>query len=165
MADADEQPQVRLAAAVHDGHLLAIHVIAERAEHERERELLGAALHEQRSAREEQLAALRVDLAERAEALLRAQRLRLDDARARARAVLDQRQLLQAPHVQERRLVRGVDDLVAALRERPQEPVEVALSLRSQEQLGLLDQQYEPPLARLAHRLHAAHQRSCACRR
>ena len=53
LADPYEQGNVRLAAAVDDSHGIAIGVVAERLEDERERELLGASLHEQHRARQE----------------------------------------------------------------------------------------------------------------
>jgi len=63
---------------------------------------------------------------------------------SRLRQPLNKDELVEAGDVEERRRVRGVDDLVAAEGKLPQEAVEVALRLRAQEELRLLDQEHEP---------------------
>ena len=63
LADLDEERQVRLAAALDDRDLLAVGVVAERPEDEREGDFLGHALDEDRRPREKELGALRVELA------------------------------------------------------------------------------------------------------
>jgi hypothetical protein len=57
---------------------------------------------------------------------------------------LDERELLEAPHVQEGGRVRRVEDLVAGRGELAQEPVQVPLGLRPEIELRLLDQKHEP---------------------
>ena len=74
------------------------------------------------------------------------------------RAVLEQGQLVQPADVQERGLVCRVQHLVAVVGERPQEPVQVALRLRAQEQLGLFDEHDEALFAGLAQRLQRTDQ-------
>src|SRR4051794_32692553 len=69
VADLREERDVPFAGAVDDRDRLLVDVEAERAEHERERELLGAALDEQRRAGEEDLRSLRVELGEHAKRL------------------------------------------------------------------------------------------------
>ena len=69
------------------------------------------------------------------------------------RAPVDERELVEPPDVEERGRVRRVEHLVPGLGERPQQPVEVALRLRRQEELRLLDQQHEAALAALAEAL------------
>ena len=115
-ADLDEERQVRLAAALDDRDLLAVRVVAERVEDERERDLLGHALDEDRRAREEQLAALRVELAHDPERVVdvdRAQPLDRGDAELVAADEVD---LLERGDVEQARRVRREEDLVAARR-------------------------------------------------
>ena len=90
--------------------------MAERAEDERQRHLLGAALDEQRRPREEELAPLGVQLAERAEARRGRQRLGMDDRRALRRAPLHERELVEPADVEERGRVGRVEHLVPAPR-------------------------------------------------
>ena len=81
-----------------------------------------------------------IGFAEHAEALVGGQRLGLDDRGAGPRVVLDECELLEAPDVEEGGRVGRVEDLVAVVSEAAEQPVEVALRRRSQEQLRFLDQ-------------------------
>src|SRR6266498_2960626 len=65
VADAREERDVALATTLEHEYPLLVGLDAERVEDERERQLLGPPLHEQRGAREEQLGAVGVELGER----------------------------------------------------------------------------------------------------
>src|SRR4029079_6020534 len=122
-------------------------VDAERLEHERERELLGASLHEHGAAREEELGAVAVELRERPERLGLRERLGLAERRPARRRGANERELLELVDAEEDRRVRRVEDLVALLRERPQEAVQVALGVRAE--VGVRCFAQEPEVAKI----------------
>ena len=105
-------------------------------------ELFRHPFHEHGRPSQEQLAALGVELGAETDILVRRCSRRLDRAGPGLLCALDEGQLVKPRDVEERRRMRGVDDLVPAASELPQQPVEVALGLRAQVQLGLLDQQH-----------------------
>jgi hypothetical protein len=142
-----------------------IGIDAERVEDERKRELLGATLDEHRAARQEELGAVAAELRERPEPLGLRQRLGLEERGPARRGVTDQRKLLELVDAEEDRRVRRVEDLVARLCERPQEAVEVALRMRAEIELRLLDQQYEVAQVRVEQAIHAGDEREPAVRR
>ena len=125
-------------------------------------ELLGAPLDEHGAAREEQLGAIAVELRERAEPLRLRERLGLEERRPAGRRVADERELLELVDAEEDRRVRRVEDLVARLRERPQEAVEVALGVRAEVELRLLDQEHEVAEVRGEQPLHPGDEREPA---
>src|SRR5262249_5824348 len=135
---------------------------AERVEHEGKRQLLGAALDEHRAAREEQLGAVTVELRERAKRLGFRQGLGLEERRAARRRVTDERELLELVDAEEDGRMRGVQELVARLRERPQEAVEMALRMRAEIELRLLDQEHEVTQVRVEQPLHPRDKREPA---
>ena len=150
VADLREQRDVALARAVDHRDRLLVGVEAERLEDEREHELLGAPFDEQHGAREEDLGALGVELADEPERSLLRERLRLRERRAGALVVPDEHELLEPVDAEEDRGVRRVEDLVASARgEPPQQAVQVALGRWRQVELGLFDQHDEVLDARL----------------
>ena len=140
LADPCEDRDVGLAAALDDRDLVAVGIVTERGEDRRQDELLRPALDEDHRARKEELASLGVELAHDPERLVGLERLGLDDVRPAGGAVANEDELLEPGDVEERGRVRRVENLVPVGREAAQPPVEVALSLRPQEQLGLLDE-------------------------
>ena len=115
--------------------------------------------------REEELAALGIELAQHAEALVGGKRLGLDDRGAAPRFVLDERELLEASDVEEGGGVGRVEDLVAGGQRTTEQPVEVALRLRAQEQLWLLDQEHDPAFMGATELLDRVHECSGGRRR
>ena len=162
LADAGEDRDVRLPAALDDRDLGPVGVVAERGEDGREDELLRAALDEDRRAGEEELAPLRVELAHDPERLVRLERLRPDDVRAALGIVSDEHELLETGDVQEGRRVRGVEHLVPRGGELAQAAIEVALNVRPEEELGLLDDEHDAGDVRLATGLECRDERAGA---
>ena len=121
VGDAREERHVALAAALEHEDPLLVRVDAERVEDERERELLGATLDEHGAARQEELGAVAVELRQRAEPLGLGQRLGLEERGPAVGGVPDERELLELVDAEKDRRVGRVEDLVARLRERPQE--------------------------------------------
>ena len=163
-ADAREDRDVRLAAALDDGDLRPVGIVAEGGEDRRQDELFRPALDEDRRAREEELAPLGVELAHDPEGLVGVERLRLDDVRASPGRVADEDELLQPRDVEEGGRVRRVDDLVAFGRQRAQPAVEVPLRVGTKEELGLLDQEGDAADAGFLARVDACDERRCARR-
>ena len=89
---------------------------------------------------------------------------RLEERRPRVERVTHERELLDPVDAQEDRCVRRVEDLVALLRERAQQTVEVALRVRAQVELGLLDEHDEAAHVRLEQPLHPQHELQAAVR-
>ncbi len=73
-------------------------------------------------------------------------------------ALSHERELVEVRDAEERRRVRRVEHLVAALGERPKQAIDVPLGLRAEVQLGLLDQHDEPAHACLDEALDGAAQ-------
>ena len=131
--------------------------MAERVEDERERHLLRHPLDEDRRAREEELGPLGVELAHGAERVVDVDRPQPLDRRHAQVVTADEIHLLERRDVEQARRVRREEDLVPALGEPVDEPVEVAMPLRGEEELGLLDREDDAlDLARA--RLQAPHQ-------
>jgi hypothetical protein len=143
VGDAREERHVALPAALEHEDPLLVGVDAERVEDERERELLRSPLDEDRAAREEELGAVAVELGERAERLGLRERLGLEERRPARRRVADERELLELVDAEKDRRVGRVEDLVSRLGEGAQEAVEVALRMRAEVELRLLDQEHE----------------------
>ena len=118
-----------------------------------------ATLDEHRAARQEELGAVAVELRQCPEPLGLRQWLGLEERGPSGRGVPDERELLELVHAEKDRRVRRVEDLVARLRECPQEAVEVALGMRTEIELGLLDQEHEVPQVRVKQTLHPRHER------
>ena len=159
LADPGEHRDVGLPAALDDGDLRAVGVVAERREDGREHELLRPPLDEDRGAGEEELAPLGVELAHHPKRLVRVERLRLHDMGAAAGAVADEDELLQPRDVQEGRGVRRVEHLVPGAGEGAQTAVEVALRVRAEEELGLLDEEHRAGDLPLAAGVDPGHER------
>src|SRR5581483_2760513 len=154
VADADEERDVALAAALEHEDPLLVDVDAERLEDEREDQLLRPSLDEHRTAGEEQLRAVAVELGEDAEGLGLGERFRLEELRTAVPAVPDERQLLEPVDAEEDGGVRRVEDLVALLREPAQDAVKAPLRVGAEIQLRLLDQQHEAAQVRADQALH-----------
>ena len=77
-ADAGEQRDIALAAALDDRDAFAVGVVAEGFERERQRQAFGRTLDEQRRLGEEELAARRVELGQHAQVVVRRERLRAE---------------------------------------------------------------------------------------
>jgi hypothetical protein len=165
VGDAREERHVALAAALEHEDSLLVGVYAERVEDERERELLRPSLDEDRTAGEEELRAIAVELGERAEGLGLRERLRLEERRSARRRVADERELLELVDAEKDRRVGRVEDLVSRLGERAEESVEMALRVRAEIELGLLDQEHEVAEIRGHEPLHARDEREPAVRR
>src|SRR5687767_3524597 len=93
---------------------------------------------------EEELPAGSIELGHHPEVLVGGDRLRLDNLRPRGRRTFHKDEFLHTRDVEEGRRVRRVDHLVSSERELTQDAVEVALRLRAEIELRLLDQEYEP---------------------
>ncbi len=132
---------------------------------QRERELLRSPLDEDRAAGEEELGAVAVELGERAERLGLRERLGLKERRPTRRRVADERELLELVDAEKDRRVRRVEDLIPRLGEGAQEPVEVALRMRAEVELRLLDQEHEVAEMRGDEPFHARDEREPAVRR
>ena len=111
-ADAREERDIRLAAALDDRDRLAVDVVPERREHEREHQLLSQALDEHDRAGEEELAARSVELGHHPEVVVSGNGLGLEGMRPGTRTALDEDELVHPRHVEEGRRVRRVDDLI-----------------------------------------------------
>ena len=126
------------------------------------RQALGLALDQDDGQRKEHLAALVVELGGQPHALRVAQRL---GARAMHRAPtaaqIEADDLIVVRGIDESRRPRRIDDLVAALGKASEQPVQVALRLRRQEQLRLLDQEDLADHGRLAAILHDGEEPLC----
>ena len=163
VAHLGEERDVPLAGAVDDRDRLLVGVVAERAEHERERELLGAPLDEHHRAREEDLGALGVELREQAKRLLARELVGLQQRRAGAVVVAHEHELLEPVDAEEDRRVGRVQHLVAAAcGETVQLRVQVALRRRAQVELRLLDQDHVAADARVGERCDRADERQPA---
>ena len=157
-ADPAEQRDVPLATALDDRDPLPVGVVSQRFEHEGQRELLGEPLDQHGGACQEELAPGGVELGEGAELFVRRERLRLQQERPDLRPAFGEHELVQTHDVEERGGVRGVEDLIAAGRDEPEQPVQVALGLRREEQLGFLHQDDDTGDARLLPGLEAGDQ-------
>ena len=149
-ADPAEQRDVPLPTAFDDRDPLPVGIVSQRFEHEGQRELLGEPFHQDGGAGQEELAPRGVELGEGAELLVGGEGLGLQQERPDLRPAFGEHELVQPHDVQERGGVRGVEDLVAAGRDEPEQPVQVALRLRREEELGLLHQDDDTGDARLA---------------
>ena len=143
LADAGEDRDVRLPAALDDRDLGPVGVVAERGEDGREDELLRAALDEDRRAGEEELAPLASNSLTIRNASSASSGSGPDDVRAALGIVSDEHELLEAGNVQEGGRVRRVEHLVPRGGELAQAAIEVALRVRPQEELGLLDDEHD----------------------
>ena len=143
VADLGEERDVPFAGAVDNRDRLPIGVVAERAEHERERELLRAPLDEHHCAREEDLGALGVELRGQSECLLFREGVGLQQRRAGAVVVAHEHELLEPVDPEEDGRVGRVEHLVApAFGQAMELRVQVSLRRRAQVQLRLLDQDH-----------------------
>ena len=164
VADAREERHVPLAAAFEDEDAFLVRLDAERVEHERERELLGAALDEQHCTCEEELRAVAVELREHAERLRLGERLRLEERRAVVIRVSHEREVFDAVDAEEDRSVGRVEDLVAAMRELAHDTEEVPLQVRAQVELRLLDEEDEAAQVRREQSFHPRDELQAAVR-
>ena len=154
VADLGEQRDVPFAGAVDDRDRLPVGVVAERAEHERERELLRSPLDEHHRAREEDLGALGVELRDQRGAP--ASR----GSASGCRSVVPVRwswrtstSCVEPVDAEEDGRVGRVEHLVAAARgEAVELRVQVALRGRAQVELRLLDQDHVAADARVGER-------------
>ena len=103
VADAREERDVALAAALQHDDALLVGLHAERLEDEREDELLGAAFDEQRGSREEELGAVAVELGQDPECLGLCERRRLKQRGPSLRVVTYESELLHPVDAQEDR--------------------------------------------------------------
>ena len=164
VADAREQRNVPLTAALEDENPFLVRLDPERVEHERKRHLLGAPFDEEDGPREEELCAVAVELGKHAERLRLLQRLRLEERRPLVSPVPHDRKVLDPVDAEEHGRMRRVENLVAALPERAKHAEEVPLRMRAEVELGLLDEQDEPPQVRREQALHAHHELEPAVR-
>ncbi|HEU6444476.1 MAG TPA: hypothetical protein VFL61_05400 [Gaiellaceae bacterium] len=108
---------------------------------------------------EEELTALRAELARDAEARAGGERRGLQDPGPGVGVVADEHELLEPGDAQEGGRVGGVDHLASVLGLRSEEAIEVALRLWPEEQLRLLEQQHEPVDAGLVAALDVVQER------
>ena len=122
VADAREERHVALAAALEHEDPFLVRLDAERLEDERERQLLGAPLDEQRAQRARKSSARSLSNSESARnASASASGSGWKSVVPPVGRVADERELLEPVDAEEDRRVRRVEDLVPALRERAQQ--------------------------------------------
>ena len=109
----------------------------------RDGDLLGHPLDQDRRPREEQLGALGVELAHDAKCVLDVDPLEPIDRRHAEPVASDEIDLLQRSDAEKAWSMRGEEDLVAGLCEPPDQPAEIPMRLRSEEQLWLLDCEHD----------------------